>query len=574
MNRRTKKSGADLPIWRRRIVIGLFVLAVGALESRLVWLQLMQGDYLSAEAEERQFRRVEIAAHRGMLTDRHGDPLAVSTPLDSIVVNPQAIGSNRDAIYALAAAVGLDGAAVERRITSNNERQFLYIERQMPPAEAARVMELGIKGVWKVREYGRFNPAHEVTSHLVGYTDIDDIGQEGLEAIYDHLLRGQPGEKIVQQDLEGREIGDVALIEAARPGRYIRTSIDMKLQYPAYVALKTAIQQHGASWGSVVLLDAVTGEVLAMANQPTFNPNDTAQRTGEEVRNRAITDIVEPGSTIKPLILAAALANGYSPDDIVDVPQVFEIDGERITYEDRPLGLASLTEILAASSNPGMAKIGSSLEPRVLWQTLTNLGIGRATDSGLSGRESLGSLDDYRSWRAQRHATISYGYGLSVTPLQLARAYAAIASGGMLPPISLLALDEPPERTQAIDPEVADQIMRMMEVVVSDQGTGSRAAIANFRVAGKTGTARVAQSGGYSDDQYHAIFAGVAPASNPRFVCVVVISDPRGQAYHGGDVAAPVFSKVVGTALRLHAVEPDALVEPEIELLSHAGVGR
>lgn len=573
MNRRKDPPGPHWPAWRRRSVLGLFALGAGALETRLAWLQLMRGDFLSAEAAERQLTEVGIPAHRGMLTDRHGDPLAVSTPLDSIVANPGALASNRDAIYELAAAIGEDGAAVERRITSNSNRQFLYMKRRLPPSDANRIMELGIEGVWKEREYGRFNPHHEVTSHLVGYTNIDDVGQEGLEAIYDHQLRGQPGSKIVQQDVRGRLIADVAQIEPARPGRDIRTSIDMKLQYPAYVALKTALQQHQASWGSIVLLDAATGEVLAMANQPTFNPNVTAQRTGDEVRNRAITDIVEPGSTIKPLILAAALANGYTPDTVVDVPDVLEVDGERLTYDESNLGAATLTEILAVSSNPGMGTIGLSLEPSAIWQTLTNLGIGRATDSGLSGRESLGSLNDYHKWNRTRQATISYGYGLSVTPLQLARAYAAIASGGMLPSISLEALDAPPERTQAIEPGIAAEIMSMMEVVVSSRGTGSRAAIPNFRVAGKTGTARVARPGGYTDDKFHAIFAGIAPASRPRFVCVVVISDPRGQAYHGGDVAAPVFAKVVSTALRLYAVKPDAL-PPEPELVSDAGVVR
>lgn len=573
MNRRKLAPNAALPAWRVRALLGAFLLAVVALEARLAWLQLVQGESLTQAGHDRQLRDVEIPAHRGLITDRFGEPLAVSTPVDSVFVDPQLFPADVDSIYALARATGRDGEDLARAISSNLHRRHLWVARGLPPAEAARVLELGFEGVGIEREYKRFSPNHEVACHLVGITNTDDVGIEGLELVFDPLLAGEPGEKTVQRDERGRVIGDIAQIRPARPGRDLRTSIDLRLQYPAYFELKKAVEDSGADSASLVMLDVVTGEVLTMVNQPKCNPNDASDRQDlSRFRNRAIIDPIEPGSTIKPLVLAAALASGFTPETLVNVPKDLEVAGRIITSDENRLGVVSVTEILARSSSVGMGIITRDLDPVLMWRTFRNFGIAGPTDSGLGSHESHGILEDPAQWRAVHKATLSYGYGLQVTPLQIARAYAAIGNGGLLPPVSLVALDAPPEHVRAISPEIAADLMAMLEVVVSDQGTALRASIPGYSVAGKTGTVRIHESGGYSTSRYRAFFAGVAPASAPRFVAVVVINDPRGARYYGGDVAAPVFAAVVGKALRLYGVAPDALPEQGSVLISRAAV--
>jgi cell division protein FtsI (penicillin-binding protein 3) len=584
VNRRRQKVSTALPTWRPRLLLVLFALVAVTLEARLVWLQLYQGDFLSAEGDERQLRVVEMPAHRGILLDRNGQQLAVSTPVDSLFVNPQKVPAER--VPELAQAVGRDAAELEREIANRSDKEFYWLARRLPPAEAEAILTLGIEGVSTRREYKRFYPQHEVTCHLIGFAGDEDIGQEGLEYAFDARLAGEPGSKLVQRDRRGRFIADVEEIRAPHPGRDIRTSIDLRLQWPAYRALKAAVTGSGASSGSLVVLDIETGEVLAMVNQPACNPNDTEQRANPaRFRNRAITDPVEPGSTIKPLILAAALANGYSPETEVDVPRDLYVAGQYVTRDEfGPLGVVSVTEILARSSSVGMAKIGLELDRAEIWKTLKAFGIGEWTGNGSAGNgdptgnvlgklESPGKLEDYDHWGQVGQATLSYGYRLSVTPLQLARAYAAIGGGGLMPPVSFESLREPPERVRVISPAIAADLMTMLEAVVySERATATRADVPNYRIAGKTGTARMLESGEYSDDKYRAIFAGLAPASNPRFVAVVVISNPRSEAYHGGDVAAPVFSKVMAAALQLYGVAPDAAGEPL--LISRAEVLR
>jgi len=558
LNRRRRKAEPLIPVWRGRLLLGLFALAAVALEVRLVWLQAVASDFYESEGDQRQLRTVETPAHRGLLTDRNGVPLAVSTLVGSIFVDPKTFPRESEAAYRLASALELDGANLERRISSDFDRRFLWVKRRMPLAEAEKIADLDIDGVAMRLEYKRFYPEHEVTCHIVGFAGDEDVGQEGLEIWYDYLLAGEPGRKLVQRDLHGRVLADVEQIQAARPGRDIRTSIDMRLQTPAYLALKAAVQESGASSGSLVLLDAQTGEVLAMVNQPACNPNDSEHRGQPALfRNRAITDPLEPGSTVKPLVLATALTSGYTPETLIDVPKDLMVAGRRRTNDQSALGIVTVTEILARSSSVGMGLIGLELERAEIWGSLKALGLGGPTASGLGSFEDHGTLNHFEHWTDVDQASLSFGYGLSVTPLQLARAYLPIASTGLMPPISFVALDEPPAREQVIDQTVVADLLSMLEVVVSEQGTAQRAAIANYRVAGKTGTARIAVRGDYSDDEYHAIFAGIAPASRPRFVAVVVINDPRGQAYYGGDVAAPVFAKVVGTALRMYGVAPD-----------------
>jgi len=574
LNRR--KQQPTMPRWRGRLLVGLFALAALTLEGRLVWLQLFEGDFLTAEGAERQLRVVETPAHRGVLRDRNGEPLAVSTPVDSLYVNPRLIAGDRDAIDRLAAAVGRDGDELAESIESRRDREFLWLARREAPADAARVLDLGIDGVGSQREYKRFYPHGEVTCHLLGFTGDQDIAQEGLEVVYDARLSGRPGSKLVQRDRRGRIIADVEQIEPVHPGTDVRLSLDLRLQYTAYRALKSAVQASGASSGSVVLLDIWTGEVLALVNQPVCNPNDSSQRAElSRFRNRAITDPVEPGSTVKPLIMTAVLQSGYTPDTVVDVPKVLVIDGQELTNDPSRLGKVTVTEILARSSSVGIGMIGADLESRLIWETLKGYGFGQPTGDELGVLENYGVLSNaWSGWDQRTRATMSYGYTLSVTPLQLARAYAAIGTGGSLPRISFEARAEPLPKTHALDAALAEDLMAMLEVVVSADGTASRAAIPGYRVAGKTGTVEIAEAGRYSDDKRRAIFAGIAPAGDPRFVATVVINDPRSQAYHGGDVAAPVFARIMGTALRMYGVPPDDLPADESVLISRAEVGR
>lgn len=574
MNRRKQPAKPIPPAWRNRALLAAFALAAVVLEVRLAWLQLVDGEFLTAQGEQRQLRTVDIPVTRARIVDRNGEPLAVSTPVDSIAVNPQEFPPDRDRIFELAAATGEDPEALERNITTRQDREFVWVRRHLSPAHAAEVMQLGIDGVEKRREYRRFYPMHEATCQLVGYTNIDDAGIEGIESIYEDSLTGVPGRKTVRRDETGRTIADVEEIRAPVPGRELTLSIDARLQYAAYRALKRSVRDNDANWGSIVILDAQTGELLALVNEPSCNPNDRSQREPGPSRNRAITDPIEPGSTIKPLIMATALANGYTPDYEIDVPRDLIVDGDRITSDPRTYGRIDLTEILAHSSNVGTAMIALDLERADIWQTLRDFGLSQGTtELGLlAKREATGTLNRYSVWQNVDHATISYGYSLSVTPLQLARAYTAIAGGGLMPYVSFEVLREPPERERVISREVAADLMAMLEAVVDREGTAWRASIANYRVAGKTGTARISTTGGYAVDRYRAIFAGIAPASAPRFVAVVVIEEPRGPEYHGGDVAAPVFADVIGTALRLYGVAPDALDAPTATLLSRAEV--
>jgi cell division protein FtsI (penicillin-binding protein 3) len=555
--------------WRGVFLLGGFALVAVALEARVLYLQLIGNEFLAAQGDDRHLRTVEISAHRGPITDRHGEPLAVSTPVDSIYADPRKLKSELGRLPELARVLDLDAEWLLRRVTSNLDREFVYLKRHLSPAQAAEVLELDVPGVGTAREYRRYYPAGEVVGHVVGFTDIDDRGQEGLELAFDYWLRGEAGSKRVLQDRLGRVIGDVEQIKASRPGQTLRTSLDLRLQYLAYRELKVAVSESRARSGSVVILDPHTGEILAMVNQPSFNPNNRAQRDPGLYRNRAATDPFEPGSSFKPFVLAAALESGQvTPETIIDTaPGFLTVGGRTLTEDPVRLGRISVTGILAKSSNVGAGRIALDMEPEAIARVLHGFGIGRVTENGFPG-ESAGRLDDPRHWREVGQATLAYGYGLSVTPLQLARAYAAIAAQGVLRPLSLLAVDEPPAGERAISAATADQLLEMMQAVISPQGTGQRAAVKNFSIAGKTGTARISTAGGYASDRYTAVFGGIAPARDPRLVAVVVIDDPQGDRYYGSDVAAPVFARIVAGALRLLAVPPDALPEAPLTVVA------
>jgi cell division protein FtsI (penicillin-binding protein 3) len=551
--------------WRSAVVLSLVVLGAIGLAARAVELQLVDHLFFAKQGDDRSMRVVKIAAHRGAITDRNGEPLAMSTPVDSIWVNPGELNDNIDQLPKLARALKEDQQTLARRITSNLDREFLYLVRHMPPEQAARIKALGIPGVYLMREYRRYYPAGEVSGHVVGFTTVDDKGQEGLELGYDQLLNGEDGAKRVIQDSYGRYVENVESIRAPRPGRDLVTSIDLRIQYLAYRELKAAMQEYRARAGSVIVIDVETGEVLAMVNQPSYNPNDREQLKPELYRNRAATDIFEPGSSIKPFIMAAALASGqYRPDSMIDTSPGFLKVGTKVFEDEHNLGSVDLATILAKSSNVGSAKVALSLQPEQIWSTLTGLGLGQTTGSNYPG-ESAGMLSNYAHWRPIGIATLSHGYGLSVTPLQLAHAYATIGAGGIKRPISFEKVSGPVHGERVMDPKVSRELIQLMEQVVEKGGTATRASLIGYQVSGKTGTAFKSIAGGYSTDRIMAVFAGLVPASHPKLATVVVIDEPSrdlhevGTLAQGGTVAAPVFASVMSGALRLMDIAPDDL---------------
>ncbi len=546
--------------WRHWLVAGLLAACGVALVARAVYLQVIDQDFLEREGDARILRIATLSANRGMIVDRNGEPLAVSTPVDTVTADPRKLAQVPQEFPRLAKALDRDPQWLARRITSNLEREFVYLVRHMRPQDAAGVRALGIPGVNTEREYRRYYPAGEVTGHLLGFTNVDDVGQEGLELAFDQWLGGVPGQKRVMRDSLGRIIEDIERIRPPRPGQDLVSSIDLRVQYLAYRELKAAVQANHARSGSVVVLDIATGEVLAMVNQPAFNPNDREQYAASRYRNRATNDVFEPGSSIKPFTVAAGMETGrFHANTVIDTSPGMVRVGIKTVKDKRNLGAIDVTTVLAKSSNVGVVKIAQTLKPEQMRDALEQFGFGRVTGSGYPG-ESAGILPQARHWREINQATMAYGYGLSVTPLQLAQAYAVLGSGGILRPVSLRRLDVEPEGQRVLDEAVARELVTMMEAVVGDQGTARRARVAGYRVAGKTGTAwKASEQGGYSTNRYIAVFGGVVPASNPRLAAVVVIDEPTGGAYYGGEVAAPVFSGVMTGALRLLAIPPDDL---------------
>ena len=547
--------------WRAHFLLALLALVAGALVCRAVDLQLVEYSFLSKQGDARFTRTVDIAAHRGTITDRYGEPLAVSTPVDSIWVNPKQIAGASGQIVRLAEALGVNRQSLLRRITSNLDRDFLYVARQCQPAEAARIKALNIPGVYLSREYRRYYPAGEVTGQLIGFTNVDDQGQAGLELASDQWLTGIDGQKRVIQDRYGRIVQDIESIRPARPGRDLVLSIDLRIQYLAYRALKEQVADQKASSGAIVVIDIATGEVLAMVDQPAFNPNDRSQMQYGRYRNRAVTDVFEPGSSMKPFFVAAALISGrYDDRSIIDTSPGFIRVGAHTFTDEHDWGSMDIAMVLAKSSNVGMAHLALSLPSRLIWTTLTGFGFGQLATSGYPG-ESAGLLAPYAQWRPIDIATMSHGYGISVTTLQLAHAYASIGGLGIERPLSFLRVDAPPEGQRVMDAGLCRELIEMMRSVISLDGTAPLAAIPGYTVSGKTGTAWKADEGAYEQHHYVSVFAGLAPATAPRGAAAGVSNEPQYGMHRGGDVSAPVFAKVVGRALRLMAVAPDEPVE-------------
>ena len=559
-------SGPALPAWRRVVVMVVLLLLPVLLLARAASLQYLEGDFLQSQGDQRHLRVEALPAHRGAIYDRHGEPLAISAPVDSVWADPGVLlaSAEPNAIERLAEVLNLDASALRENLRNRRAREFVYIRRHVAPALAEAVMALNIPGLALQREYRRFYPAGEVTGHVLGFTNIDDRGQEGLELAYDQWLSGSSGSKRVLRDRWGRNIEDVERLSEPSPGRELTLTLDRRLQYIAYRELKAAVERHGASGGSVVLMAPESGEILAMVNQPAFNPNRRSDISGGRYRNRALTDIFEPGSVIKPFTIAAALRSGrYAPNTMIETaPGLMRVGGHQV--EDvRNFGNLDVADVLKKSSNVGAARIALDLGEGHVWQVLNEVGLGQPTGIAFPG-EASGHLASTPTERPVERATLAYGYGVSVSTLQLARAYAAIAANGRLPTPTLLTNAQAPAAEQVMNPQIAGQLRDMLAAVTQAGGTATQAAIPGYRVAGKTGTSRKAIAGGYADDRYISTFAGMAPASDPAFVAVVSINEPTGSDYYAGPVAGPVFRALISDALRLYDIEPEAPVVADI----------
>ncbi|MEJ1400444.1 MAG: penicillin-binding transpeptidase domain-containing protein [Candidatus Sedimenticola sp. (ex Thyasira tokunagai)] len=571
-----KGEQVKLPSYRARRWTLLVLLSLSGmlLVGGAVERQIFETDFLQNEGQRRHLRVVDISANRGMITDRQGKPLAISTPVDSVWANPRLLSPDRRILAPLAKLLGRDLDELRRQLAQRSSRSFIYLKRRVNPDLANKVKDLvdeqGIEGVGLQREYRRYYPGGEVFAHVVGFTGIDDHGQEGLELAYEEWLKGAAGKKRVIRDGLARVVKDVEQILEPRKGNDLVLSIDRRLQFLAYRELKGAVKHHKAKSGSAVIVDAKSGEVLAMVNQPAYNPNGSKRGKTGRFRNRAVTDVFEPGSTMKPFTIAAALESGkYRPDTLINTaPGVFKV-GRYPVKDIRDYGLIDISTVIKKSSNVGISKIALGLPKDKLWRLFSQLGFGEPTYTGFPG-EVGGQLPPYQRWVKIDQATLAFGYGLSVTPLQLADAYTTIASDGIRRSLSLVKRDERAEEKRVMSAATAKSVRKMMEAVVSVEGTAPRAAVASYRVAGKTGTVKKSISGGYSDDRYTAVFAGMAPASDPRLVMVVMIDEPSAGKYYGGLVAAPVFAKVMAGSLRLLNVAPDALSEKSVQI---AGLG-
>jgi len=545
---------------RRYTVLAVFMLAVAGLLWRALDMQVLNQAFFQKQGDARHLRVVKIPAYRGDIYDRNGEPLAISTPVDSVWVHPGELMAAKKRIAELARLLSIKPGILLKKVERNARREFMYVRRHIQPDLGKKVRALELPGVYLQREYKRYYPAGEVTSHVLGFSNVDDRGQEGLELAYDEWLTGVEGAKRIVRDRLGRAVDDVERLKAAEPGKTINLSIDRRLQYLSYRALKSAVKEHRAIAGSLVLMDVHSGEVLAMVNQPSFNANDRSQLKPGVYRNRAVTDVFEPGSIMKPFTIAAALETGrwHPKDNVHTSPGYYRVQGNLIK-DMRNYGKINLGEIILKSSNVGISKVALSMDQEQQLGMYAKFGFGVDTSSGFPGERSgnlrRDNLSDFE------RATMSFGYSISVTPIQLARAYSSLAADGVIHPVSFLMLDKNKkiEGEQITSKKTARQIRRMMERVVSAEGTAPKAQIANYRVAGKTGTVHKYISGGYAKDRYLSFFAGMAPASNPKLVMVVILDEPRNGKYFGGQVAAPVFSKVMSGALRLLDIPPDNL---------------
>lgn len=538
------------------VLSGLWAI-LGLLGVRATYLQVVASDYLQRQGDARYLRTVTDNAHRGMILDRNGSPLAISTPVQSVWADPPAFMRARQRWPALARVLGLQQRDLARQVRKYADREFMYLKRHVTPDVAARARALKIPGVFLQREYRRYYPTGAVSGHVIGFTDIDDRGQQGLELAYEVMLRSTPGKKRVLRDLYGNIIETVESVSLATPGKDLVVSLDRRIQYLVYRELGAAMEAYNARAATAIVMDTHTGEVLAMVNLPGFNPNNRSKLTSAAFRNRAVTDVFEPGSTLKPFTVAAALESGQlTPESLIDTAPGRIRVGTKFIRDLRNYGELSVAQVIEKSSNVGAAKIALSMSKEQIWGMLRRAGFGETTGSRLPG-ESAGLLNPPSQWVSIDQASVSFGYGISVTSLQLARAYAVLANDGVLVPITMLRRDAPVRGVKVMTRRTAQQIRNMLELAVSRRGTGAAAQLLHYSVAGKTGTVHKLISGDYAKDRYVASFAGMAPASNPRLVMVVTVDEPEARRHFGGQTAAPVFSRVMAGALRLLNIAPD-----------------
>ncbi len=541
---------------RHVFVLVVIVLMFGGLVARAAYLQAYEQSFLAEQGDQRQIRQIKTLSQRGSIIDRNGEVLAVSTPVDSVWVIPGKILAEPEQVSVLAKRLALDEQKLQYKLQRRATSQFVYLKRHLEPEHAQSVVR-DIKGAYLQREYRRFYPDSEIVGHVTGFTNIDDEGLEGLEYLFDDWMESKKGSRMVVQNRMGEVVEEVKSLQQAIPGKVLQTSIDMRLQYLAYRSLKSAVQQHKAVSGSAILVKVKTGEILAMVNQPSYNPNDRSSMKPAYLRNRAITDMFEPGSTMKPFAVAAALDNKiFHADSWIDTaPGWLSVSGNAIK-DFKNYGRLDITGILRKSSNVGAAKIVMALKSEKLWQAYKSYGFGDLTGVEYPG-EAAGYLSHYAQWRSFDLATKAYGYGMSSSVAQLARAYTVIANDGKLLDLSLLKQDVEPEGKQVMTVKTAQTVRTMLESVIKPGGTAQKAAIRGYKVAGKTGTVKKSQRGGYTEDRYIAVFAGMAPASNPELVLVVTVNEPNKDVYYGGAVAAPVFADIMQNALRVLNVMPD-----------------
>lgn len=544
-----------IPVWRFALVLSVFVSLLLLVAGRMGYLHLVQQSFLAAQGEQRMVREESIAAVRGDIQDRNGEALAVSSPVMSLWLNPKLF--DVDNALKLASSLGISSKRLIRRLKQNRNQGFMYVKRHLPPELADKVLAHKFPGLFSETEYRRFYPASSVTAHVVGMTNIDGKGQEGLELAYDDWLQGAPGQQRVVKDLLGNVIKQLNVSAIAKPGNDLKLTLDLRLQYLAYRELKAAVQVHKANWGSAVLLDAKNGDILALVNRPSYNPNNRAKLNAKAMRNRALTDMVEPGSTMKAFTVAAALTNKkYNANSIINTSPGY-IRVKRKTIRDhKNYGAISLTKVITKSSNVGVTKLAHEMGAEKLWSMLHSAKLGQATALGFPG-EAVGKLPYPQQLDKLGLATLSFGYGLAVTPLQLAQAYTAFANKGCVQEARLIMGNVQVPCDQIMPASVAKDMTEMLETVTQKGGTGTRAKVEGYRVGGKTGTSHKVGKEGYQDSEYTTVFAGIAPISDPRFVLVVVIDQPQGQEYYGGEVAAPVFGRIMEEALRTLQIAPD-----------------
>lgn len=547
-----------LPAWRRRVLLVAVLLGFAALLGRSVYLQNFHKKFLQEQGDARYSRTLVLSSHRGKITDRYGELLALSSPVESVWASPPDVEINAAQTKEIAGLLQIDAVEVSKKLV-NSERGFVYLKRRISPELAAQVMKVGVPGIYLQREYKRYYPAGDVTAHLVGFTGLDDKGEEGFELAMNDALSGKEGSRRVIKDRSGHIIEDLQAVKVPQDGRDVVLSIDRRIQYLAYRELVKAVELHKAQAGAAIVLDAKTGEVLAMANVPTYNPNNPVNIKGK-TRNRAIVDMFEPGSTMKPMTVSAGLESGqYQPDTKIQTSPGYLNIGPATIHDSHAHGVLTVAEVIQKSSNVGASKIALSLDRKYMWDTFNQLGFGTKTHIGFPG-EAAGQVRNYKTWRPIEQATMSFGNGISVTLLQLARAYTVFANDGELKPVSLLKLQDAPVGTQVFSAKTANEMKDMLEMVVLPGGTALKAQVLGYRVAGKTGTTHKLGLHGYEKDKYVASFVGMAPASNPRLIMAVMIDDPSivGDQYYGGAAAAPVFSAVMTDVLRMLAIPQDA----------------